>query len=294
MTTLPSESARPVAPAADIVFRPMLASDAPACHRLSQAVAWPHRREDWEMMIALGGGVVGMDGGEIVATALHWRYGDRAATLGLIIVDSSRQGLGLGKRLMQQLLAMAGERTLLLNATAAGLQLYARSGFVPCGTVSQYQGLAVAPVSELPGAGERLRAATIAELPVLARLDAQASGLPRRPVLQALLESGDCVMLERDGEPVGFSVLRRFGRGDVIGPVIAPGEREARLLIAPWLAARAGGFVRIDIPAEPSLAQWLVRHGLQPAGDVTAMARGEKPAGTGPAQVFALIGQALG
>jgi GNAT superfamily N-acetyltransferase len=283
-----------------LVLREISASDASACVTLSRAVGWPHRIEDWEMVIGLGHGVVATLGGEIVATALWWPYGEMHATLGMIIVSPEHQGAGIGKRLMQGLFEQTKSRSLMLNATAAGEPLYARWGFVPCGGVSQYHGdaLAVAAPSLRAGAilraGAMLRPGAAADLPELERLDRGASGLPRRAVLTALLERGECVILERDGKAIGFSILRRFGRGLVVGPVVAPDEADAEALIAHWLHERQGQFVRVDIPVGSNLGDWLVERGLKPAGTVTAMVRGERPVVAGSARLYALINQALG
>lgn len=277
-----------------LALRAMHIDDAASCVELSRRVGWPHRREDWEFVIGLGHGIVGERNGELVATGLWWPYGESHATVGMIIVAPEEQGAGIGKRLMQALLAEAGERSLLLNATAAGEPLYARLGFRPHGGVSQYHGHAPAVAAPELGADERLRPGRPADLATLERLDREATGLERGPVLAALLQCGECLVLERAGQPVGFSVLRTFGRGRVIGPVVASDETDVRALIACWLHGRAGQFIRVDLQFGSGLAGWLMQHGLAPAGDVTAMVRGDLPAASGPARLHALITQALG
>lgn len=277
-----------------LALRAIRAEDAASCAELSRRVGWPHRREDWEFVIGLGHGVVGERDGRLVASAMWWPYDESHATLGVIIVAPEEQGAGIGRRLMQMLLAQAEGRSLMLNATAAGEALYARLGFRPCGGVRQQHGHVLAVAAPELGADERLRPATAADLPLLERLDREATGLERGPTLTALLGCGECVVLERSGQPIGFSILRAFGRGDVIGPVVATDEAGARKLIACWLHGRAGQFMRIDLPLGSGLCEWLEQVGLAPAGDVTAMVRGDLPAAPGPARLHALINQALG
>ena len=277
-----------------LTLREIARSDAAACHLLSQAVAWPHRVEDWEMSIDLGHGVVAMLGDEIVATALWWGYGADHAMLGSIIVSPQHQGGGIGAKLMEQLFAGTAGRSLMLNATAAGAPLYQRRGFEPCGVVDQYQGEVAGATAPVLVEQERLCPAVSADLPVLAELDGQATGLPREPALQALLAQGEAVILERAGIPVGFSVLRRFGRGVVIGPVVAASETDARPLISYWLHRQEGRFVRLDLTSGLGLEAWLSGFGLASAGAVTTMLRGKAPAATGPARLYALINQSLG
>lgn len=277
-----------------LTLRAIDINDAASCAELSRRVGWPHRREDWEFVIGLGHGIVGERDGKLVATGLWWPYGGNHGTLGMIIVAPEQQGAGIGKRLMQALLAQAEGRSLMLNATIAGEPLYVRLGFRPFAGVSQYHGHALAVAAPELGTGERLRPGSPADLATLERLDREATGLERGPVLAALLQCGECLVLERAKQPVGFSVLRTFGRGQVIGPVVAADETDARALIACWLHDRAGLFMRVDLQFGSGLSDWLVQHGLAPAGDVTAMVRGDLPAASGPARLHALITQALG
>jgi hypothetical protein len=186
---------------------------------------------------------------------------------------------------MRALLAAAAPRALMLNATAAGLPLYAALGFAAAGEVHQYQGSwrGRAPCH----AG--LRPATAADLPALAALDAAAFGAPRPRSLSAALAGGTAVMRE-DG--AGFAIARRFGRGFVIGPVVAPDEPAAIALVE--ALARPGAFLRLDIPAAAAaLAGALSAQGLAKVDIVVAMTRGAWRAAGTPRR-FALIAQALG
>lgn len=278
-----------------ITQRALTLADAEACQRLSQAVGWLHRVEDWCFSIELGEGVVLCRGAEIVATAVWWPFEPHCATVGHIIVAPALQGVGLGKRLMQVIFAANEGRTLMLNATEAGAPLYAKVGFVPAGGVTQYQGIALPPAAAPPPPpGERLRLATPADLPALSRLDAQATGLRREHVLAKLFAVGEVVVLERGGEPTGFGALRRFGKGFVVGPVMAGDVAGAQRLIGHWLRERSGEFLRVDIPDGCGLGGWLEQAGLPVVSTVGGMVRGEKPVAAGPAMLFALVNQALG
>jgi predicted N-acetyltransferase YhbS len=276
------------------ILREITPGDASACAALARAVGWPHRAEDCGMAIALGHGLVATLAGQVVATGMWWPYGDSHATVGLIIVSPEQQGAGLGRSLVQGLLAQTQERSLMLNATIAGQPLYERLGFVACGEVCQHQGDVLEVSVPMLSEGTSLRAATVADLPELKRLDQAASGLPRGALLASLRERGECVLLERGGEALGFSILRRFGRGLVVGPVIAADDGDARVLVAHWLNGRQGQFIRVDIRANASLAGWLMQCGLKPAGRVIAMVRGTLPVAYGPARLYGLSNQALG
>jgi hypothetical protein len=100
-------------------------------------------------------------------------------------------------------------------------------------------------------------------------------------------------VLDRGGVASGFAMLRRFGRGQLVGPVVAPDPEAARLLIAHWLGQRQGEFIRVDVTADSGLSPWLAGLGLCQVDEVVRMARGGAPV---PAAVrsFALVNQALG
>jgi GNAT superfamily N-acetyltransferase len=277
------------------LLRDIAPADAAAGAGLARAVGWPHRAEDWAMAIGLGRGVVATLGEDVVATGLWWPYGEHHATLGMIIVSPEHQGGGLGRRLMQTLLSQAEGRSLLLNATVPGQPLYEKLGFVLCGgAIRQYQGEAGAVAGPILTEDALLRPATLADLPVLAKLDQAATGLPRMPLLRAVLEAGEGTVLTRGGEAAGFSMVRRFGRGIVIGPVVAADLADARALLAHGLQARQGQFVRVDVEDGSPLVDLLTGAGLKPVDRVNSMVRGTLPTPTGPFRRYTLASQALG
>ncbi|ATO32478.1 Acetyltransferase [Dickeya dianthicola RNS04.9] len=72
---------------------------------MTQQMNWPHRLEDWQDALLLGEGLVAEEQGQPVGTALCWRWGERWATIGLVVVDGRQQGRGIGRALMTQAMA---------------------------------------------------------------------------------------------------------------------------------------------------------------------------------------------
>ena len=234
-----------------LTLRPASLSDADSCQRLSAAIGWPHHREDWEFALSLGQGFTLSVEDEIVAVGLWWGFGATHATLGTIIVAPDRQGQGIGKLLTERLIAATEGRTLGLVATPQGEPLYARYGFIAIDEVRQHQGDWPELAAPVLAANEVMRPAVAADLPLLAQLDGEATGLPRAAVLEALLARGHAILIERNGAPAGFGFLRRHGRGWLIGPVAAVDDAAACSLIAALLTARRGDFVRIEMDLRP-------------------------------------------
>ncbi|MEO7494669.1 MAG: GNAT family N-acetyltransferase [Massilia sp.] len=279
--------------ASRITYRRMGEDDLRAAHALSQAVGWPHRLEDWQFVLRLGVGFLAEQDGEVVGTGLCWKHGERHASLGLIIVSPQHQGKGIGREVMALILAELGERRTLLNATPAGQPLYARLGFAPIGSVHQHQGTMLAAAPAPLAAGERIRPLQADDTAALIKLAGRAAGMPRASALAQLFTIADCNVLERDGEPAGFSIMRRFGRGHAIGPVVAPDSERAMALIADWTGTHAGSFVRIDVTATGGLENSLEQIGLAKVDTVTVMARNGQPAPEEAVRQFAIINQAL-
>lgn len=283
-------------PAAPIMLRAMTPSDLDGALPLSQAVGWPYRREDWSVALGLGHGVLAVADGRIVASALWWPYGDHIATCGIIIVSPAMQGRGIGRRLMELLLAANGDRGILLNSTEEGRRLYESFGFRDVGTVRQHQARLPADMAGmLPSSnGGRVRAARPDDMPAILRSDGNAFGAGRTNLIGEFLRIGSAAVIERDGTVQGFAICRPFGLGQAIGPVVARSAGDARSLIRHFLQAKAGEFLRIDIDGDSGLGAWLTALGLPEVGAVTTMVRGTRPPATGPERIHGLASQSFG
>ncbi|MBP0588198.1 GNAT family N-acetyltransferase [Paraburkholderia sp. LEh10] len=290
---------QPVPKLAPVTFRPFTADDIAAAHALSLEVSWPHRADDWRFVAGVGSGFVAQSEDGVVGTALCWAYGTSGASLGMVIVAPDQQGRGIGRELMERLLEALGGRITVLHATPAGQPLYEKLGFKAIGTINQHQAadFRVPPITL--ASGERLRALQAADTPRLIELASRAGGLDRSVLLPALLGIADGVALIRDDELSGFALLRPFGRGHAIGPVVALNRHEeslrhAQALIAHCLAANAGAFIRIDTPGDSGLTRWLDELGLKRVDTVVKMARNGVPASDPSVAQFAIVNQALG
>src|SRR5688572_10925074 len=112
-------------------------------------------------------------------------------------------------------------------------------------------------------------------------------------MLEALFKIADFRVLECQGRIEGWAAFHRFGRGYVIGPVVATNQEFARSLIATLICEHGSQFLRIDILASSQLSGWLAA-GLPAVSEVVTMARGPLPVRGRGASVYALANQALG
>ena len=258
---------------------------------LSRQAGWPHRMDDWQTALALSTGLAAVSGqgNRVVGTALMTPYRDDSATINMVIVEEASRGRGLGRKLMDAALALAGNRALRLVATDDGVPLYERLGFEKAGAIAQHQGF-VRSVA-VPASVRPARPADIADI---VELDRIAYGADRASLMSHIATIGSFAVLDRAGGLAGFSALRPFGRGEVIGPVAARDADDAKALIAHFLAPRAGAFVRLDTDAATGLGPWLAEQGLDHAGGGIAMHRPGRAASVAGFTTFALANQALG
>jgi GNAT superfamily N-acetyltransferase len=265
-------------------------------HALSMAVRWPHRAADWDMLRQFGDGLAACDEiGRVMSTVMWFSHAPDFATVGMMITSPRLQTHGTGRWLMEHVIARTAPRRLGLNATRAARLLYRSMGFKAEGTVYQCQGT-VRRIPETPKSG-LVRPLAPADLDRVAELDRRAFGADRRPLLALLHQFSRGMVLVCGDVVVGFSLCRPFGRGYVVGPLVAASDEDAVALASPHLAEHAGDFVRLDTRFETGpFAAYLAKSGLAIFDTVTTMSLGPRPwlepPGAGP-RTYALASHAL-
>ncbi|MCU0905925.1 MAG: GNAT family N-acetyltransferase [Rhodobacteraceae bacterium] len=283
---------------------PMTSADVPQLHALSVSVVWPHRPEDWDLVIRHGHGLVARDEIErLVGSAMWFPLGDSHAAVGMVITSPRLQEHGTGRWLMGLLMDQIGDRGLVLNATRPAYRLYISLGFMPLSPVFQHNGevTAVPDADQLPALpGTEIRPMAPQDHAAIRALDHVAFGLDRAAVVTEVIGLSHGTVLTRGGVVRGFALCRRFGRGHVIGPVVAETETEVLHLIAPIVAGHRGQFLRMDTRApDGALRRFLVAHGLVHHDTVTRMVLGAPlpapgVAAGGQGRTFGLLNQAFG
>ncbi|HZG29765.1 MAG TPA: GNAT family N-acetyltransferase [Ensifer sp.] len=269
-------------------------------HALSISVGWPHRAEDWQFLREVGKGVVATDEiGRIMSSAMWFSQSPELATIGMVITSPRLQTQGTGLWLMEYALKDLASVNLRLNATRAAQRLYLSLGFKPEKKVYQCQGVVTLPPADLPLSGE-LRPLTDADLKAAARLDASAFGVARTELMEKLFQHSRGYGLFRDGHLVAFALCRRFGRGHVVGPIVASNDEDAMAVVAPHIRDHEGQFLRLDTHFETGeFALLVVRSGLAVFDTVLTMSLGKSLAdfasGEADAPVtYSLVSQTLG
>jgi hypothetical protein len=230
----------------------------------------------------------------------------------MMLVASRYGRRGLGRALMEHLLAVAGEgATVTLFATDMGRPLYEKLGFAPvrrnvsflgrfrpppgtdnskkCGTLGR---------ADMPGRTDApglIRLAGRADMPAILAVDRAAFGADRGVIVGRLPGFADRIaVLEHAHGIAGYAAAwRNHVTSTVIGPLVAPDAEAATRLIAE-LAARVKTPVRLDLdPDRPELPGWAHAHGLEPVSRTIVMAHGDLGLRGTPERLFTPISVAL-
>lgn len=271
---------------------PMVHDDIPRLHELSVSVSWPHRADDWDMILELGHGWVAKDPiGRVLGSAMWFPFGDSVASIGMVITSPRLQENGAGRWLMQRVLEDTQGRARVLNATREAYRLYLSLGFQTLAEVSQMNGVLTA-VPDYPRGARSMTAQDHAEIQ---NLDAAAFGAARPQLMAAVLSRSEGMVLQRDGRIAGFALMRRFGRGRVIGPIVAENDADAMALVGPFVAAHQDRFMRVDT-REPrgAFRSFLIASGIGDYAQVQRMSLEPLPQPQGAARTYGLTNQALG
>lgn len=262
----------------ELVARDIRDVDVKLLHALSIAVGWPHRPKDWDFLRRAGEGIVAVDGiGRVFGSAMWFPHGREFATVGVVITSPRTQAQGTGRWLMEQVFERCGDRNLSLNSTNAAYHLYLSLGFRKEAVVYQWQGEVVSPLPPVPALDGELSSLSAENVEEIAALDERAFGTSRQQLLVLLSEGASISVLSRGGETVGYSMNREFGRGHVIGPIVASNDRDAIHLTAAHLKELAGRFVRVDTREQTGLfAEFLQQNRLGMNDTVITMSKGRR------------------
>ena len=262
----------------ELVARDIREVDVKLLHALSLAVGWPHRPKDWDFLRRAGQGIVAVDGiGRVFGSAMWFPHGRKFATIGLVLTSPRTQAQGTGRWLMEQVFERCGNRNLTLNSTDAAYHLYLSLGFRKEAVVYLWQGEVASSLPAVPVLDGELRSPSAEDLKEIAALDERAFGTSRQKLLALLSEGASICTLSRGGEIVGYSMKREFGRGHVIGPIVASNDCDAIHLTAVHLKELTGRFARVDTREQTGLfADYLQQSRLGISDTVTTMSKGRQ------------------
>ncbi len=254
---------------ADLPIRRLTRRDLTACADLSEDRGWPREEHKWGLLLTAGKGY-GIDdpGGGLVTACVVTEYGPygepELGAIGMVLVAERHARQGVGRRLMQHVVAAMGATPLTLHATPNGRPLYEELGFKTSGEAEMVRGhfTPLGPESEVA-----TRAATAEDLADIIRLDEEVFGTDRTPIITRLPAFSDQLRVaEENGRIIGYASAWPNMDTHVVGPLIARDTETAKALLAS-LAAHTDRPLRTDIDVRHGeLLAWVKERGLVQVG----------------------------
>ncbi|WP_445402689.1 GNAT family N-acetyltransferase [Streptomyces sp. LE64] len=263
-------------PSPALPFRRLTPRDAAVCADLSQDRGWSREDHKWGLLLAAGTGygLDAPDGHGLLSACVVTSYGPPRRpdlkAIGMVLVAERYARRGVGRRMMQHVLAEAGSTPLTLHATRSGQPLYEELGFTTVGQVESVSG------TFTPG-GEAgpTRPATADDLGSILRLDGEVFGSDRTHVLTRLPAFADRIRVAEDrGRLIGYAAIWPNTETEVIGPLVARDTATAQALVTS-LAREARRPVRVDVDTRhEAFLAWLHARGLTTAFHNEVMVHG--------------------
>lgn len=276
-------------PAADaaVRIRPAVVADAEACGRImhdafrgiAEAHGFPPDFPTPDDATGLAAafiadpsifGVIAESGGRVVGSNFLTE-GDPVRAVGPITVEPSRQGGGVGWRLMAAVLERAGRdaRVRLVqdafNTRSAAL--YASLGFAVKEPLLLLRGTPRA----VPPPGFAVRPLSEADLPACAGLCEAAHGVARTHELRDALARFGPMVVERGGRVTGYLTAPDLW---LMNHGVAETEEDMRALLAGTAAASAEPVSLLLPTRQADLFRWCLGAGMRVVKPMTLMARG--------------------
>jgi GNAT superfamily N-acetyltransferase len=256
---------------------------------LSGEAGWNQTGEDWRHFIENGRTIGVCNGsGTLIASAAALPYEGPFGFIGMVLVTKDSRRQGIATRLVDRCIGELRGRGLtpVLDATAAGAEVYKRQGFLPQFGFDRWEGT-------VQGSPQGQRAESPQQLDRLAARDSEAFGASRAGLLGDFL-SRSSTHAEVSGAGDGFAMIRRGRRALQAGPVVASSE-VAALDLLERIFARVSGLVFVDVPSVwRGIAAWLAARGFFIQRSFTRMALHRAEPFGSPEKLFAVAGPEFG
>jgi GNAT superfamily N-acetyltransferase len=264
----------------DPIIRPLTFEDLDEALRLSTAVGWNQRLDDWRMLLQLApaGAFAALSDARdvadisIVGTAIGIDYG-AFAWIAMMLVDPAYRGRGVGRRLLEAAIdALPSHLPIRLDATPLGRRLYQRYGFEEEAALSRHvidhARLADQRVARTRPASCAVQPLTDADLAIVVEQDRETFGGTRGAVLDWAFRGATQYAYvirsnDTDRGPINYCLGRQGRLFDQIGPVVAGADDVALALMSAALGAAGDRRVAVDaFDSRRAFAAALQAHGF--------------------------------
>lgn len=218
---------------------------------LSSYIGWDYNREEIETIFNVGI-VYGVwnEREELIASAAIILYGEKLASIGMVIVHPDYKGRGIGKIITEACVKSVSAHTpIMLIATDEGKPLYEKLGFRAVSYVSKYICNSYNANHKCAENEEYMMVYKESDLEEIIKIDKGAFGTSRNEFLkQRIMQSEQCVVVKDTKENVvGYGISIQTPENKIIGPVVAKNNAMAMRIVHD-LARGHNGKLRMDVP----------------------------------------------
>lgn len=245
----------------------------PEALKLSIQAGWNQTEADWRRLLDLNPeGVFTMRlEGQLVATATLASYGRDLNWIGMVIVDETCRGQGVGKAVLKYVIEesfRSGISLIGLDATDLGKPLYQKYGFVSVCLIDRWSGMLQFPTV-------KVKAQEMSErhLEAVVALDRRVCGIDRGPLFQHLFAEPmvqGWIMTGATGIR-SYAFLRPGRTHWHLGPLIAENKGDFSALLHAASAALAGEPVLMDAVRENTPSELLLERHMESTRHLTRM-----------------------
>jgi GNAT superfamily N-acetyltransferase len=283
----------------EIIIRKMYPTDLEEAMQLKDAEGWNQTREDWEFLLSSNPDqclVVVLEG-KVKATVTAITYDNQLAWIGMMLVDKSIRGQGIGKLLMRSIIKELGFCTAVkLDATPAGLPVYLKLGFTPEATIYRMTGRND-KCEKFKQPHPNIRGIKSEDLPKILEYDSRIFGVSREELFRDLLKRSpqSCFLFDNDNFLHGFTMGRPGTRYFQLGPLSADSPQVAIQLLELSLSQPKDSQVVVDVFQDKvELVSWLQGQGFTIQRELTRMSYGKPSLSENRHKQFLISGPELG
>ncbi|EJQ05565.1 hypothetical protein IE1_03927 [Bacillus cereus BAG3O-2] len=218
---------------------------------LSSYIGWDYNREEIETIFNAGN-VYGVwnEREELIASAAIILYGEKLASIGMVIVHPDYKGRGIGKIITEACVKSVSAHTpIMLIATDEGKPLYEKLGFRAVSYVSKYICNSYNAKDYCVRNEDYVMNYEEGDLEKIIKIDEYAFGTNRKEFLKKrIMQSEQCIVVrDKEQNVLGYGLSIQTPENKIIGPVVAKND-EMAMRIVHDLARGHNGKLRMDVP----------------------------------------------
>ncbi|MGX5479189.1 GNAT family N-acetyltransferase [Bacillus thuringiensis] len=217
---------------------------------LSSYIGWDYNREEIETIFNAGI-VYGVwnEKEELIASAAIILYGEKLASIGMVIVHPDYKGRGIGKMITDSCIkSVLAHTPIMLIATDEGKPLYEKLGFREVSYVSKYICNSYNANNHCIENEDYMMNYEECDLEKIIKIDENAFGTNRKVFLKKrIMQSEQCnVVKDKEQNVLGYGLSIQTPENKIIGPVVAKNNAMAMRIVHD-LAKGHNGKLRIDV-----------------------------------------------